>query len=135
MIKIGIDTGVNTGFAVSKNKQLIIVDTTTILNAFDRVSAYLKHSESITVYIEDARKVGGTSSRAFGAGSVTRDAKIWEEFLEKLKAKHCDKLSYHFVKPNKKLTKIPANKFKKITGWQGKTNGHGRDAAMIIYGL
>ena len=37
------------------------------------------------------------------------------------------------VKPTK--SKIDAEKFNKITGWQGRTNQEVRDAAMLIYGM
>ena len=39
------------------------------------------------------------------------------------------------VKPNENsMTKLNAQTFKQITGYQGKTNEHCRDAAMLIWG-
>jgi len=29
---------------------------------------------------------------------------------------------------------VDPNRFKQWTGWEGKTNDHGRDAAMLVYG-
>jgi len=32
------------------------------------------------------------------------------------------------------MTKLTADQFKRITGWHGRTNEHGRDAAMLVFG-
>jgi hypothetical protein len=50
----------------------------------------------------------------------------------------CEGLSIkcRLSKPNKKnITKNNAEAFKKITGWQGRTNPETRDAAMLIIGM
>ena len=85
--------------------------------------------------IEDARKWIGfngktkaTQARLQGAGSVKRDAKIWEDW--------CKEHDYEvvFVKPMGKGLKKSAEEFKRITKWEGRTNEHSRDAAMIVFG-
>jgi hypothetical protein len=39
------------------------------------------------------------------------------------------------VAPMNIKTKIKAEAFKRLTGWQGQTNEHSRDAAMMVFGL
>lgn len=88
MIFIGIDTGVHTGFAVwhSDNKYLSEVSTYTITQAMERIKmiANVRGRDDIVIYIEDARQrkwFGRTGrERLKGAGSVCRDAKIWQDW-------------------------------------------------------
>lgn len=131
-VKIGIDTGVSTGVAVSINGVLERVECMTITKAMNLVCEYPK--DKTKLYIEDARlwvgfygKTKKSDKRLQGAGSVKRDAKIWEDW--------CKEHDYEvvFVKPMGKGLKKSAGEFKRITGWQGRTNEHARDAAMIVY--
>ncbi|WP_316619851.1 hypothetical protein [Psychrobacter sp. ANT_WB68] len=91
--------------------------------------------QTTKLYIEDARqwigfngKTKATQARLQGAGSVKRDAKIWEDW--------CKEHDYEvvFVKPMGKGLKKSAEDFKRITKWEGRTNEHSRDAAMIVFG-
>ena len=132
--KIGIDTGVNTGFAVWQDNELKAVESMTITQAMTKIRECCP-PQTTKLYIEDARKWIGfhgktkaTQARLQGAGSVKRDAKIWEDW--------CKENGYEvvFVKPMGKGLKKSADEFKRITGWQGRTNEHARDAAMIVYG-
>lgn len=131
--KIGIDTGTVTGVAVWQDNALQVVDSMTITKA---MALIIKNYpvESTKLYIEDARKWIGfegknkeTESRRKGAGSIQRDAKIWEDW--------CEEMGYDFIliKPMGKGLKKSAETFKRITGWAGKTNEHARDAGMIVY--
>ena len=115
--EIGLDIGTNTGVALAVDGVLKEVFSTTILGAFDYC---LEHKDAV-FRIEDARKLrfdSGNRGRLQGAGSVKRDANIWEEFMKK------HDLKYHL---------IDATRFKKITGWTARTNEHGRDAAMMVF--
>lgn len=133
--KIGIDTGVNTGVAVWQDGELLAVESMTITQAMRLIQDFDNKRGIVKLYIEDARKWIGfhgktkaTQARIQGAGSVKRDAKIWEDW--------CKENGYEvvFVKPMGKGLKKSADEFKRITGWQGRTNEHARDAAMIVYG-
>lgn len=131
-VKIGIDTGVSTGVAVSINGVLERVECMTITQAMNLVCEYPK--DKTKLYIEDARlwvgfngKTAATQARLQGAGSVKRDAKIWEDWCKE------NGYEYVLVKPMGKGLKKSAAEFKKITGWQGRTNEHSRDAAMIVF--
>lgn len=132
MIKIGIDPGVKTGFAVSDGGCLVQVETLKIHQAMHEVLFVRDRNiyrDNIHVVVEDARKRGGLKVRAQGAGSVKRDCKIWEDFLID------NEIDYCFVKPDKKLTKISEETFKRMTKWGKRTSNHARDAAMLIFGL
>jgi len=134
-IAIGIDSGTNTGFAIwsKKEKRFIEVSTMKIHRALDKVKDYHKQGYTILVIVEDARKaVFGRSEdyhKAQGAGSVKRDASIWEDFLKDHNIKHI------MQRPMKAKTKIDAVKFRTITKYTGLTSEHSRDAAMLVYGL
>jgi hypothetical protein len=129
---VGIDTGVKTGLAfwVPEVKHLGIY-TYPIHVAMDTVQTMQRHI--VKILVEDSRQaVFGRQlqqHRLKGAGSVMRDAKIWEDFLTDLK------VPFEMVRPRKQLTKLNADTFRKITGYTGKTSEHGRDAAMLVFGL
>ena len=130
MIYIGIDPGVNTGVAIwdSNSKKFLSIETMPILEAISKVNVY----RDAVVIIEDARqrKWFGNSGkeRLQGAGSIKRDCQIWQEFLES------NEITHYWVAPKNNKTKLDAMQFKQITGYVGRTNVHGRDAAMLVYG-
>ena len=131
---IGIDTGVNTGFAVWNiaKKQFDEVSTYMIHEAMSKIKQAVDFDPEIFVMVEDARKrkwFGNAGREQLqGAGSVKRDAKIWEDFLTDMK------IDFEMVAPKNNKTKMDAEFFKKATGWAGKTNEHSRDAAMLVMG-
>ena len=138
---IGIDTGVNTGVACwwKEKRQLSSVQCMQIHRAME----YVKEAEKVNpggvfVRIEDARlrkwiprqKDQRTEAGLReGAGSVKRDASIWQDFLTD------HKIPFELVAPKDNKTKVDAAHFKKLTGFTGSTNNHGRDAAMLVFGL
>jgi hypothetical protein len=133
---IGIDCGVNTGIAIydREKKDLIIVDSDMIHITMDYVRRIVTEriipiDETLFV-VEDARQVVFNTDKvkAQGAGSVKRDAKIWADYLDWHNIPHL------MVRPKKAITKLSAERFKEITGWSERTNNHGRDAAMLVWG-
>jgi len=131
-VVIGIDTGVHTGLSVwnVKEKHLAAVDTMKIHQAMEIVSGYV--GCNCLVRVEDARKRQwfGNSGREQlqGAGSIKRDAGIWEDFLTDLG------VDFEMVAPKSNTTKVSAECFAKLTGWKGRTSEHGRDASMLVFG-
>jgi hypothetical protein len=130
---IGIDTGVNTGIALydREHKVLLVVDCSLIHTAINYVYAVNKeYPNQVLLIVEDARQVMFQTEKvkAQGAGSVKRDAKIWNDFLDDYK------IPYMMVRPKKSITKLSADDFKATTGWKERTNSHGRDAAMLVWG-
>ena len=136
MTYIGIDTGVHTGFAVwhSDTKYLAEVSTMTITQAMERVKMIsdIRGKDSIRLFIEDARQrkwFGNTGrERLKGAGSVCRDASIWEGWCKE------QGLQYRMIAPNTNRTKLSAAQFKALTKWLGNTSEHSRDAAILVFG-
>ena len=132
---IGIDPGVKTGIAVydPELKRLLSVDTFKIYQAMQFILYYKENHFTVFVRIEDARlrKWYGNSGREVlqGAGSVKRDCGIWQDFLTD------EYIDFDLVAPKNNRTKISAEMFKKITGYEGRTSEHGRDAAMMVYGI
>lgn len=132
---IGIDTGVNTGVAVWDRslKKFEIIKTVPIHKAMELVTVFSAKEEKCFIRVEDARKRTwfGKSGREQlqGAGSVKRDAKVWEDFLSDLST------DFEMVAPKNNKTKLDAKKFSMITGWKESTNEHGRDAGMLCFGF
>lgn len=131
---IGIDSGTTTGYSIwdSKERRLLLVDSMKIHVAMANIQMLEReYLDQTLIRVEDARLRTwfGNSGREKlqGAGSVKRDAVIWEEFLTDLKA------NFQMVAPKNNKTKVDAELFKKLTGWQHKTNEHARDAAMLVF--
>ena len=138
MIQIGIDCGVKTGFAVADKGVLTRVETLTITKAMEAVKEIHGKYPDMIVKIEDARKrtwFGSMDARQAksgagvreGVGSVKRDCSIWEQFCVE------QGIKYELVHPSANATKKKAEDFKRMTGWTGRTNEHGRDAAMLVF--
>src|SRR5574339_858525 len=132
---VGIDPGVNTGFAVwdSLKKKFKVITGCTILTAIKELTKlHLQFPGEIYVRFDDARKSKlpphlqqHASAQAFqGIGSVKRDCSIWQELLENLG------IQYEAVaQQQQKMKKLDNEKFCLITKHQSSTNQHGRDAA------
>ena len=135
-ILIGIDTGVNTGFAVAEDKgnggELQKVTSISITQAMQQVNELIAQhgKEVVQLIIEDARQrkwFTGGREKAQGVGSVKRDAQIWEDWCKE------QGLNYLMIHPAANATKTKADVFKKRTGWIERTNEHARDAAMLVF--
>lgn len=128
---IGIDSGKNTGFAVwnKAEKRLEIVETILIHQAMQKVLEFDK--KEVLVRVEDARLrkwFGKDSSlKQQGAGSIKRDATIWEDFLKDLG------YDFEMVAPKNNKTKLSSVQFEKLTKWDKRTSEHSRDATMLIF--
>ena len=138
MLYIGIDPGVNTGFAVwdTTRRQFLRVETLRITEALLAVLSLQEGGGELWLIFEDARQrkwlPRETSNSEYrgklmGAGSVKRDCDIWEEFCT---AHH---IAFSALPPRKGLTKWTPESFARQTGWTGRTSNHARDAAMLVF--
>lgn len=137
MIAVGIDPGVHTGFAVwtAPERRFLQVRELSIHRAFAEVEILATAFPEFVVIFEDARKrqwFGNADKRGAaareGVGSVKRDCGIWEEYLE-------DRgFCYVARRPTAGSTKWKQEDFRRITGWQPKTNEHARDAGVLVFG-
>lgn len=131
---IGIDPGVNTGFAVwcPQEKAFRTVCTVLIHEAMEQILATSRSDLLSHVVFEDARLRTwfGTKGREAlqGAGSIKRDCTILSDFL----GGH--NIPFKGVSPLAKGAKVNAKRFNALTGWEGSTNEHGRDAGMLVFG-
>ena len=130
---VGLDPGVHTGFAIwsIREKCLKDVQSTTITQAMSMVKLMHEVGSLHSVIFEDARMrtwFGTKGKEALqGAGSIKRDCQIIAGFLGELG------IPYKAMSPKDKGAKLGADLFAKLTGWTGRTNEHGRDAAMLIF--
>jgi hypothetical protein len=133
---IGIDPGVNTGYSVWSRleKKLLHVTTLVAAKAEDNIKRIMALDAVFLVRFEDARlrtwfgKEKGRDQLQ-GAGSIKRDCQRWEEFLT-----HYE-IPFEEVAPINNRTKMSADEFKRLTGWEGRTSNHARDAAALVFGL
>lgn len=140
MLFVGIDTGHDTGFAIWESgcQAFDAVATLRIHEALDRVrKLHAAYGDDLVVVFEDARQRkwlpqersnAQYRGRLQGAGSVKRDATIWEDFCQDLG------IRYEAKAPARGATKWSAETFAKATGWTGRTSNHARDAALLVYG-
>ena len=132
-ILICIDPGVKTGFAILREGKLSEVGSGKAITVEVYIlGMHMKLREELKIYIEDARKRTWFGSKgrevAQGVGSIKRDCKRWEDFCEY----HC--IEYELIHPKNNKTKLKSDEFKRLTGFEIRTNEHGRDAAMLVFG-
>lgn len=133
---VGLDPGVRTGFAVWSRveQRLTTVETLGITQAMTLIRTMADVGSLHSVRFEDARMrswFGAKGREALqGAGSIKRDCSIWQEFLSGLVG-----VPFLPVSPQAKGRKLDAAAFKRLTGWQGRTSEHARDAALLVIGL
>lgn len=134
---IGIDPGTSTGISIwnCEEKKLVTVETLPIHWAMDRVLTIRNSGRTLFVRVEDAgqavygRNKETDRNRLQGAGSIKRDTSIWRDFLKDMG------IDFEMVRPDKKKTKWDAETFRKITGWKDRTSNHGRDSALLVFGM
>ena len=140
---IGIDPGTNTGVAMwdKKTQRLTFVGSMLAVEAEEFVESMVaKHfAEGVMVHVEDTRKLVVSKSKRDnnsanrydkGIGSIHRDMSRWEEYLQ-------HKGHTHVMRPLTKsqLRKCTDEFFRRVTGWNQRTNEHGRDGAAYVYGI
>lgn len=131
---VGVDPGVHTGFAEYDRlrRKLVRVTALKLHEAWARVLELHQAGQLHSVTFEDARLrtyFGEKGREALqGAGSVKRDCSAWADFLG------AHGIAHHAISPKNKGAKLDAAPFARITGWTERTNEHGRDAAMLVYG-
>jgi hypothetical protein len=131
---IGIDPGVNTGIAIwnFKKKEFENMFSASILKAMQKIEIYSVFGDNLfMIENPNLRKWYGSNSNSKlqGAGSIKRDYSIWMEWFK------MNDLTFKELDPKNIRTKVNSDSFKKLTGWNERTNEHSRDAAMMVFGL
>ena len=138
MLVIGIDPGLHTGLAVwdTTTRQFLDIRCGGIVSTMDYLDRLRAERGIGLVVFEDARQrtwiprerdLAQMKGRAMGAGSVKRDCSVWEEWCQ-LRG-----LQYIATRPKNGMTKLSDIAFRGITGYDRRTNNHGRDAAMLVF--
>jgi len=129
---IGIDPGKKTGFAVydRSQKKLIEVESTNFCSLIFDVDIRFHPDMVYKVIIEKPKTKQMFHKKAsptmgVNVGMNRREAELLIEWFE---------LKAYNVVASKPLGKVDKDRFKKLTGWQGRTNEHSRDAGMLAYG-
>lgn len=143
---IGIDCGLNTGFAVynKATKKFRELDTYTFWQTIHRLNHYFdgcKNGEMVVeVFIEDVTQnkptffKGQHNEKVYrkisqDVGSNKRDCILLMEYCD------INHIKVHPIRPTKKsITKISQEQFTKYTGYTVRSSSHSRDAAMLVWG-
>lgn len=142
---IGIDPGTSTGVAVwhRTEKRFMAIKTMPIHRAMEFVACHCEDEPLTVVLVEDARKITlpkhlqrhDSHKYSQGVGSVKRDCSIWENFLTDMK------IPFVMKDPRTQKKKVDKAAFSAMTGWKRddggaiNTSSHGRDAAMMVWGV
>jgi hypothetical protein len=146
---IGIDAGVNTGFAVwdANASRFDKIITTTFWGAINELQSEhmalagkridVNTTPGIAVYIENPNGNRPTFARhgayrekiSQNVGMNKRDAQLLIQYCMD------NGMLFFPVTPGKhSMTKMKPDAFAKYTGYNGRTSSHGRDAAMLVFG-
>lgn len=131
MIIIGIDPGANTGIATYIGGKLhslqtiaphqmreAITGASRVIFEDSRLTSFMFTTvKSRPVALSMARKVGQVDAYCNLITAICADLGI----------------PAHGVSPKNKGAKLNAEQFAKATGWDGKSNEHARDAAMVAF--
>ena len=136
MITIGIDPGQQTGFAVycHTEKRLIELKTLCFWSAFGEVLLHdplnvskvvVEVPDSKHVWHKAARDLKAIQRQAVNVGGVIRESQLMAEGIKR---------AGYLVLTLPPKGKVDAEKFQKFTCWEGRSNGHERDAGLLCWG-
>ena len=139
---IGIDAGVQTGLAVwnAVAERFEVLTTSTFWEAIALVETY--PAGEVVVVVEDsslnkstfAHNTPRTLQAARRREKISRD--VGQNQREaKLLADGLARRGYRVLRIRPRSRKLGAEPFKRLTRYQGRTSQHGRDAAMLVFGL
>ena len=130
---IGIDPGMNTGMA--RYVDGVLVELETVMPWEVRIA--LDALRPDLVVFEDSRKQSHTWTRIASRDASLKMARnvgeidAWCNLIDA----ECAALGIRCigVSPTGKGAKLAAPAFSKLTGWDGKSNQHARDAALVAF--
>ena len=132
-VLMGLDPGVHTGLAVIQDGKLYQLQT---IHPLDIPTMLAQWSPDRLVF-EDSRLTSHlftTNARAAVAKSMAR--KVGQvDMVCGLIVEACSRLGIpaHGISPKGKGAKLNAEHFKALTGWDGSSNEHQRDAAAVAW--
>ena len=133
MLILGIDPGANTGVAHFLDGELAHLETI----APHQIERTLREAMPSRVVFEDSRLQSHIWTKADGIAKVAKVARNVGEIDAwcRLITAVCGELGIpaHGISPKSKGAKIKEAAFIETTGWQGRSNEHTRDAAMVAW--
>lgn len=130
---LGIDPGTNTGIAFFLDGKLTELRTIQPLDLHQEIEIYMPD----LVIFEDSRKQSVVWSRKINASQMMKVARSvgMVDGLCAAIVMICQSLKIPCVgvSPKSKGKKLDAVEFKALTGWDGQSNQHERDAATIAW--
>ena len=132
---MGVDPGSNTGIALYQAGQLAELQT---IEPFQLVEV-IETVMPARVVFEDSRLQPHTWSRKLSAAAqlkVARDVGQIDAWCRLIVAT-CERLGIpaHGISPKAKGAKLNTEQFRALTGWEGRSNEHTRDAACVAWQL
>lgn len=141
MIYIGIDPDVDkNGFAyyhtLTKSLELKSYSFWDLIEEIERVLYILDFDDSFHVVIEGGwlnKKSNWHGGNKLASSRIAKNVGSNHQ-VGKLIVEYCEQngIPHEVVKPTK--SKLNAETFKKVTGYEGRTNQETRDAAMLVFG-
>lgn len=138
VILIGIDPDTEKSGIAVKSSELSLYNMS-FFELYDYLVSAKANFENIEVYIECGFLNGGNRHKVFG-GSLELNSKIGERIgsnheVAKKICEMCHHLEIKFTQVRPTKTKTNSDYFKKITGYEKRTNQEQRDACLLIWGL
>ena len=141
MILVGVDPDVeNNGVAICDKRchSFSLVGNMRIFVLLDKIQELVDAGEDVIVFIE----AGWLVKKSNWHGHKKQKKSVGEKIAKNVGANHqvgkviqeyCEvhNISYNLIRPQGKKN---AAEFKRITGYQGRTNSEMRDAAMLVFG-
>lgn len=130
---LGIDPGVNTGVAIFKGGSLHALLTIephmiqTLIDMHKPGRVVFEDSRLQTHVWTRGRTMAANCKMARNVGEIDAWCRLITAVCGELK------IAAHGISPAGKGGKTDAKSFALLTGWQGKTNQHERDAAMVAW--
>jgi hypothetical protein len=140
---IGIDPGTITGMVIyDKSRKAIdfimsgtllecqyCLQTTHWWNKIKAGQMFVRMEDArLRTWIPRQKTETAERGRREGAGYVKAHCAIWEDFCK------IWGIPYELVAPKNNKTKVKSDYFKKLSGYQERTNDHERDAGMLVIG-
>lgn len=130
---LGMDPGASTGVATIVDGALVQLDTI----APHEIERTIRAAMPARVVFEDSRLQSHTWTRGKSGAASAKMARnvgqvdAWCTLITAV----CGELGIpaHGISPAAKGAKVQADRFAVVTGWQGRSNEHERDAAMVAW--
>ena len=130
---LGLDPGVHTGLAVFQRGELVELATISPASIY---SALVQWSPKRVIFEDSRLQSHSWTTHAARAAALKMARNIGEvDGYCRIIVDYCELLGImaHGVSPKGKGAKMDADSFRELTGWQGRTNQHERDSAMVCW--